>query len=227
MTRKALGALVGSVLGLVIACAAGGTLLLGGVAATCIPAMPSGAPTISTPPGGWAPAGRFDAEHVGHAATIAAVGAQMGVPTRGWIIAVATAIQESDLRNLPGGANDSIGLFQQRPSKGWGTPQQLRDPVYAAGKFYTKLLTIQGWEHMALTDAAQAVQISAYPDAYAKHEPNATLLVNTVGSGGSWAIPSDLEQCPSNCPSILSNSSQPSSSDGGCGTAMLTGRRAG
>jgi murein DD-endopeptidase MepM/ murein hydrolase activator NlpD len=204
MTHKALGGLVASILGLVISCAAGGALLLGGGAATCIPATPSVAPAISAPPGGWASVGRFDAEQVGHAATIAAVGAQMGVPIGGWIIAVATAIQESQLRNLPGGDQDSIGLFQQRPSLGWGTPQQLRDPVYQAGKFYTKLQTISGWQQMALTEAAQAVQVSAYPDAYAKHEPDATLLVNTVsglidpsgapslgcaGAAGPWTQP--------------------------------------
>ncbi|MEJ3741751.1 M23 family metallopeptidase [Actinomycetes bacterium KLBMP 9797] len=181
MTRKMLGGLVGSALSLVIACAAGGVLLLGGgVSATCTAPLPSGAAPISPPAGGWQPVGRFDGEQVGHAATIASVGAQMGVPARGWIIAVATAIQESALRNLSGGDRDSIGLFQQRPSQGWGEPKQLRDPVYAAGKFYEKLLTVANWQQIPLTEAAQAVQRSAYPDAYAKHEPDATLLVKAV-----------------------------------------------
>ncbi len=181
MTRKALGGIVASILGLVVACAAGATLLFGGgVGSACTMPLPSGSLALSPPAGGWRPVGRFDADQVGHAATITAVGAQMGVPIRGWIIAVATALQESDLRNLPGGPNDSVGLFQQRPSQGWGTPEQLRDPAYAAGKFYEKLLTIPNWQTMALTDAAQAVQRSAYPDAYAKHEPDATLLVSSV-----------------------------------------------
>ncbi len=182
MTRKVIGGIIAAVVGLVVACAAGAFLLFGGGggAAACTTALPSGAPAVSTPAGGWRPVGRFDAEQVGFAATITGVGAQMGVPIRGWIIAVATALQESDLRNLPNGPNDSIGLFQQRPSQGWGTPEQLHDPVYAAGKFYQKLLTVTGWQQMPLTDAAQAVQRSAYPDAYAKHEPNATLLVSTV-----------------------------------------------
>lgn len=181
MTNKAIGGLVGSVLSLVIACAACTVLLFGGGggSASCTMPLPSGV-TISPPAGGWQPVGRFDREQVGHAATISAVGAQMGVPMRGWIIAVATAIQESGLRNLSRGDRDSIGLFQQRPSQGWGTPEQLSDPEYAAGKFYQKLLTMQGWQQMPLTDAAQAVQLSAYPDAYAKHEPDATVLVNTV-----------------------------------------------
>jgi murein DD-endopeptidase MepM/ murein hydrolase activator NlpD len=204
MTGKTLGGIIAAVLGLVVVCAVGGTLFFGGGATACTMPLPSGAAAISAPPGGWRPVGRFDAEQVGNSATITAVGARMGVPIRGWIIAVATALQESDLRNLPGGPDDSLGLFQQRPSQGWGTPEQLRDPAYAAGRFYTKLLTIPNWQAMALTDAAQAVQLSAYPDAYAKHESNATLLVSSVaglldpsgaplldcaGAAGPWTQP--------------------------------------
>jgi hypothetical protein len=100
------------------------------------------------------------------AATIVSVGAQMGVPVRGWVIGVATAIQESSLSNPAGGDQDSIGLFQQRPSQGWGTPEQLHDPLYASGKFFAKLLTVPNWQDMTLTDAAQAVQRSATPDAF-------------------------------------------------------------
>src|SRR5438477_637501 len=79
--------------------------------------------------------------------------------------------------------DDSIGLFQQRPSQGWGTPAQLADPDYAATKFFQALLKVPGWQTMALTDAAQAVHKSAFPDAYAKWEPEATVLVSAVGSG--------------------------------------------
>ncbi|GGJ89966.1 hypothetical protein GCM10010123_19720 [Pilimelia anulata] len=122
----------------------------------------------------------FDGEQTGHAATIVAVGARLKVPPRGWVVAVATAMQESGLRNLPGGDRDSVGLFQQRPSQGWGTIAQLRDPAYATTKFYQRLLTMPGWEAMPVTVAAQAVQRSAYPDAYAKHEPAATALVAAV-----------------------------------------------
>jgi murein DD-endopeptidase MepM/ murein hydrolase activator NlpD len=215
MTRKAIGAIIASIVGLVFTCGAGVMLLFGsgGAASACIPGLPSGlptdmsagAPTMSAPAGGWRPIGRFDTEQVGFAATITTVGAQLGVPIRGWIIAVATALQESDLRNPAGGPDDSIGLFQQRPSQGWGTPEQLHDPAYAAGKFYAKLLTVAGWQQMALTDAAQAVQRSAFPDAYAKHEPDATLLVSTIaglvdpsgaplmldcgGAAGPWTQP--------------------------------------
>lgn len=119
-----------------------------------------------------------------HASTINALGLARGIPERGRIIAVATAYQESGLRNRPNGDRDSVGLFQQRPSQGWGTAQQIKDPVYAAGKFYDALLEVQGWQDMPLTKAAQAVQYSGFPDAYAKWEPKATTLVRGL-SGGS------------------------------------------
>jgi murein DD-endopeptidase MepM/ murein hydrolase activator NlpD len=125
------------------------------------------------------------------AAIIVKTGQDMGVPPRGWVIAVATALQESRLQNLPdlGPANDhdSIGVFQQRPSQGWGTIQQLSDPAYQARKFYEKLLTIQGWQTMPLTYAAQAVQVSAFPDAYAKHEPLAAKVVDALTGGAGRA----------------------------------------
>jgi murein DD-endopeptidase MepM/ murein hydrolase activator NlpD len=125
------------------------------------------------------------------AAIIVRVGQDMHVPPRGWVIAVATALQESRLQNLPnlGAANDhdSIGVFQQRPSQGWGTPEQLADPAYQAHKFYQKLLTIDGWESMPLTVAAQRVQVSAFPDAYAKHEPLATKVVDALTGGAGRA----------------------------------------
>lgn len=128
-------------------------------------------------------------EAVGHASTIVQVGQEMGVPPRGWVIAVATAMQESTLRNLGhlGDRNDhdSLGLFQQRPSSGWGTPAQVQDPKYAARKFYSKLIKVDGWQQMALTKAAQTVQISAYPNAYAKWETKAAQLVDAVSGGAS------------------------------------------
>jgi hypothetical protein len=96
------------------------------------------------------------------------------------VIAVATAMQESGLRNLRGGDRDSIGLFQQRPSQGWGTRKQLADPAYQTRKFYDKLVKIDGWQKMRLTEAAQAVQISAFPEAYAKHTVAATGLVDSL-----------------------------------------------
>jgi murein DD-endopeptidase MepM/ murein hydrolase activator NlpD len=133
----------------------------------------------------------YDATQMHNAAVIINVGAQMGVPPRGWVIAVATAMQESRLSNLPHlGANndhDSVGLFQQRPSQGWGTPAQLQDPEYTSRKFYEKLLAVPGWQQMPLTDAAQRVQRSAFPDAYAKHEAIATRIVNALTDGAARA----------------------------------------
>ena len=118
-----------------------------------------------------------------HASTINAVGLSRGISEQGRIIAVATAYQESSLRNRPDGDRDSVGLFQQRPSQGWGTAEQIIDPVYSSGKFYDALLDVQGWQDMSLTEAAQAVQYSGFPDAYAKWEPQATSLVR--GLSGS------------------------------------------
>jgi hypothetical protein len=126
-----------------------------------------------------------------NAAIIINVGADLKIPVRGWVIAVATAMQESRLTNLGNlGKNndhDSLGLFQQRPSAGWGSPAQVRDPEHASRKFYEKLRTIDGWASLPLTVAAQMVQISAYPDAYAKHESNATEVVNLLANGAARA----------------------------------------
>ncbi|GID94870.1 hypothetical protein Adi01nite_42820 [Amorphoplanes digitatis] len=131
-----------------------------------------------------------------NAAIIINVGAEMKLPPRAWVIAVATAMQESRLTNLGdlGDRNDhdSLGLFQQRPSSGWGTPAEVTDPRYAAKKFYEKLQEVDGWESLPLTRAAQRVQISAYPDAYAKHEPIATRIVNALADGAANAVGDSL-----------------------------------
>ncbi|MFC8275121.1 C40 family peptidase [Streptomyces sp. NPDC057271] len=122
------------------------------------------------------------AEQVPNARTIQATGVAMEVPARGQIVALATALQESGLRNLDYGDRDSLGLFQQRPSQGWGTAQQVRDPVHASTKFYESLLQVSGWQSMTVTQAAQAVQKSGFPDAYAKWEPLATALQKAIAT---------------------------------------------
>jgi murein DD-endopeptidase MepM/ murein hydrolase activator NlpD len=126
------------------------------------------------------------------------VGQDLKVPPRGWVIAVATAMQESRLTNLGdlGDRNDhdSLGLFQQRPSTGWGTPAEVRDPVHASTSFYKTLLKVKGWQNMRLTQAAQRVQISAYPSAYQKWEDDASTLVDAVSGGAA--------QTPANAPAI-------------------------
>jgi hypothetical protein len=123
-------------------------------------------------------------EQAGHATTIAAVAEQRGLPARAITIALATAYQESDLHNLDHGDRDSLGLFQQRPSQGWGTPEQVQDPVYAAGQFYDALVQVPGYRELTVTAAAQEVQRSAYPDAYADHEADARVLASAL-SGNS------------------------------------------
>jgi hypothetical protein len=115
-------------------------------------------------------------EQAANAATIEAVASSRGLPDRAVTIALATAMQESALHNIRHGDRDSLGLFQQRPSQGWGTAQQILDPVYAAGKFYDHLVKIPGYSRLPLTVAAQKVQHSGFPQAYAKHEANASLL---------------------------------------------------
>ncbi|MFP8959194.1 C40 family peptidase [Streptomyces nanhaiensis] len=121
-------------------------------------------------------------EQIPHAQTIVATGISLQVPRRGQIVALATALQESRLRNLNYGDRDSLGLFQQRPSQGWGTAEQLRDPVYASERFYTALVRVSGWQQMTVTQAAQAVQKSGYPDAYAQWEPLATALQTAIAA---------------------------------------------
>jgi hypothetical protein len=122
----------------------------------------------------------FDPSQTAYAATITAVGVKRGLPPRAATIAIATAIQESKLRNLTYGDRDSVGLFQQRPSQGWGTQEQIMDPVYATNKFYDALVKIDGYEEMEITKVAQEVQKSAYPEAYADHEQEGRLLSSAL-----------------------------------------------
>ncbi|HKH50395.1 MAG TPA: M23 family metallopeptidase [Mycobacterium sp.] len=175
-----------------IVCAAIGTIALGGQAAIdCAPAqttssLPSASHVTARPPGGYPRIGRWDPTQVGNAATIITVGARRGVPARGWVIAVATAMQESSLQNLSDGDRDSVGLFQQRPSQGWGTPTQLQDLIYASTRFYAKLVTVAGWQTMPLAEAAQSVQNSGDGGLYADDETDArTVVQRLTGTAGT------------------------------------------
>jgi cell wall-associated NlpC family hydrolase len=107
------------------------------------------------------------------------VAASLGLPQRAAVVAEATSMQESRLLDLPGGTDDSLGLFQQRPSMGWGTPAEIMQPVYAATQFYAALVKVPGWQALPLSVAAQAVQHSAHPGAYAKWEPLGDALAVT------------------------------------------------
>lgn len=128
----------------------------------------------------------FDPEQVSHAATIGAVALRRGLPTKAVTVALATALQESRLRNVRYGDRDSLGLFQQRPSQGWGTAPQVQDPVYASGRFYDHLVKVSRWQQRPVTIVAQAVQRSAFPDAYAQWEAPAEALARAL-TGASTA----------------------------------------
>jgi len=115
----------------------------------------------------------LDLDQAANAATITAVAVHLGLPDHAVTVALAAALQESQLHNIPYGDRDSVGLFQQRPSQGWGTRTELLDPVYAATAFYRHLVKIQDWAALPVAEAAQLVQRSADPGAYADWEPQA------------------------------------------------------
>jgi hypothetical protein len=121
-----------------------------------------------------------DLDQAHFASIIAGVSVRRGLPPRAASIAIATAYQETGIRNLDYGDRDSVGLFQQRPSQGWGTKQQLMDPEYAAGRFYDALVKIENWETADITDVAQQVQRSGYPEAYRDHEADGRVLASTL-----------------------------------------------
>jgi cell wall-associated NlpC family hydrolase len=121
----------------------------------------------------------LDSAQISNAEIIYDVGMSMQLPQQAAVIAIATAMQESRLQNLDYGTADSLGLFQQRPSQGWGSPSQIMQPVYAATQFYDHLEQVPDWQSLPLTVAAQDVQHSAYPDAYAQWQPLATALADT------------------------------------------------
>ncbi|OZD55678.1 peptidoglycan-binding protein LysM [Rhodococcus sp. 06-1477-1B] len=154
--------------------------------------VPSGSPAPAPAAVAAATAPGLDAEQSENARLIIRIGRELGVSDRGIAIALGTAMQESWLRNLEWGDRDSLGLFQQRPSTGWGTPDQIRDRERSTRVFYggaadpngtatRGLLDIPGWEHLSYADAAQAVQISAFPDRYAQWEQPATTWLAVLG----------------------------------------------
>jgi hypothetical protein len=119
-------------------------------------------------------------EQAENASLIAAIGVRRGLPARAVSIALATAYQESKIQNLPHGDRDSVGLFQQRPSQGWGTAAQLQNPIYATNAFYDALAKVDGYQTMRITEAAQRVQRSGYPEAYEVHAEDARALASAL-----------------------------------------------
>lgn len=166
-----------------------GTVVIAGIGALVLVVVAAvayltGAGPLPDPPGCTAVVkGRevaLTTEQSENAALIVALSVRRGMPARAASIALATAYQESKIYNIEHGDRDSLGLFQQRPSQGWGTPQQILDPVYAINKFYDALSEIEGYESMRITEAAQEVQRSAFPEAYADHEDDARVLASAL-----------------------------------------------
>ncbi len=152
---------------------------------------------------------QVDLEQGRWASLMAAMAQRRGLPPRATTIAIATAFQESKIHNIDYGDRDSVGLFQQRPSQGWGTVAEIMDPHYSTGAFYDALAKIDDYESMEINDAAQLVQRSGFPEAYAQHEEYARALasslrgysparftcqVNAGGTGSTTAVVDDVER---------------------------------
>ena len=165
--------------------------------AACLPGAPG---QVGNP----LPRGPLRATQVAFAKLIDQVAVQRGLPGQATLIALMTALVESDLQNLTYGDADSVGLFQQRPGAGWGSAAQIMDPHYAAEAFFggsaapnpPGLVDINGWPSMGYGDAAQRVQVSAYPDRYALREGEARQIAAAAGidlkrSGNPYAGRSD------------------------------------
>lgn len=175
---KAVGALLA--LGLVVATAVGGWYVVREIGSGFLPdrcEATVGDLTVELTP-----------EQAENAALIAAIGVRRGLPARAVSIALATAYQESGLRNLTTGDRDSLGLFQQRPSQGWGSKREVSDPVHSTNAFYDALVEVDGYRDLPITEAAQAVQRSAFPDAYADHEDDARALASALTGNSRGAF---------------------------------------
>lgn len=132
-------------------------------------------------------------EQAENAALIAAISVQRGMPARAASIALATAYQESKLYNLENGDRDSLGIFQQRPSQGWGTPEEILDPYHSTNAFYDALDKVEGYESMRITQAAQEVQRSGFPEAYADHEADARVLASALTGNSPHSFGCELD----------------------------------
>ncbi len=133
-------------------------------------------------------------EQAENAALITAISVQRGMPARAATIALATAYQESELLNIEHGDRDSVGLFQQRPSQGWGTVEEILDPYYSINAFYDGLVGIDGYDSMRVTEAAQAVQRSGFPEAYADHEADARVLASALTGNSPRAFSCEVDE---------------------------------
>ena len=188
-------AIAGAILAAVLA-VTGVLALLAGAAASMFSGQAAQqlvAQACPVQPGTQAAFGPWHGTQMTNAATIVAVGQARRVPTFGEVVAVAAAMQESSLLDRQGGTADSAGLFQERPSQGWGTHRQVTRPVYAARQFYIHLLKVPGWQHLPLTQAAQAVENSHHPGAYAKWQGQAVAVVSHLANPSTLAAGPCLE----------------------------------
>ncbi len=173
----------------------------------------------------------LDTEQTANGRTIVATVIQRDLPARAAVMALAAALQESSLRNLHHGDADSLGLFQQRPSQGWGTPIQVLDPVHATHAFLDRLVDVPRWEVRPLTRVVQVVQRSAHPDAYARWERTANDFVagalgrDTYGPGAGWPVQTDSgDDTASAAPTVQAANCLPALDLGsGCGFALARG----
>lgn len=141
----------------------------------------------------------LSAEQARNASIIVAASIQRGLPERAAVVAIATAYQESGLRNIDYGDRDSLGLFQQRPSYGWGTEEEIMDPWYSSNRFYEELVKFKDWEGTDVNDMAQKVQRSGFPEAYRKHVPNSEAVAGALrGSRPASLSCLNFETSPAN-----------------------------
>ena len=176
-----------------------GVAVLGVVAATGYAALHHVGPLLDPEECTATVAGRtvtLATEQAENAALIAGMSVRRGMPARAASIALATAYQESKLYNLEEGDRDSLGLFQQRPSQGWGSRAQILDPYYATTSFYDALQRVDGYEEMRITEAAQKVQRSGFPEAYADHEADARVLASALTGQSFHAFSCSVEDGP-------------------------------
>lgn len=136
----------------------------------------------------------YSPEQSANAATVVDVATvKEELPSRAGEIGVTTAITESKLRNLNYGDRDSLGLFQQRPSQGWGSTDEILDPVHASTAFYHKMIEIENWQTKPVEVVAQAVQRSGFPAAYADHITAANILGASLDGSNAEAVTCRLD----------------------------------
>jgi hypothetical protein len=155
----------------------------------------------------------LEPEQAENAALITSVAVSRGMPARAATIALATAYQESKLYNLESGDRDSLGLFQQRPSQGWGSQDEILDPYHATNAFYDELAKLDGYQGMRVTVAAQRVQRSAFPEAYADHEADARVLASALSGNSPHAFSCRLRDTPDTAGARLTKSGLTSRAD--------------